>query len=160
MDGGLFRYFLFFVAVSLIDFRSFSAAMLGQFGNPKSIKMRLMRFCVLLILYVFFHHFYVLGGPMVVLYQFFFASFLAFIFARFGGRFGGKFGMLWGVQVGHFGCLVVYDFWMSFQERPQSAQECPKRGQESPQSGPTLKSCPRTCFRSHPSRCFSHRLLS
>ena len=69
--GGLFRsvFFAFFVlclcVVVLFDLGSFWDAKMRRFGSQKSIKMRLMSFCLLLIFYWFSHYFCVLGGSYV-----------------------------------------------------------------------------------------------
>ena len=66
-------FFLFFFRDDfLLVFWSFWGAKMGRFWSQKSINVRLMSFCFLLIFYWFFHYFCVLGGLMLVLYLFFF----------------------------------------------------------------------------------------
>ena len=107
---------------------------MGCFWSQKSIKMRLMSFSFLLILYWFFHYFCVLGGLMLVLYRFFLRIVFCIDFWSIWDRFWSPFGSLWGVQIDHFWHQFWDDFCMSFQERPKSAQERPKSAQERPKS--------------------------
>ena len=53
---------------------------MDRFRSPKSIKMRLMCFCFLLIFYWFFHYFCILDHLMLVLYRFFFRIVFCIVF--------------------------------------------------------------------------------
>ena len=131
----------------LIVFWSFWGANMGRFWSQKSIKMRLMSFWFLLILYWFFHYFCVLGGLMLVLYRFFLRivfciDFLVDLGIDFGallGAFGGSKSIIFGINFGMiFACRSKSGLRApkSGPRAPKSAPRAPKRGPKGAKSGP------------------------